>query len=533
MMKSLLTCFLCALTATSASVWAQEPAPMGGSPSATQDASAAHYHKLLKRFQAGDHDVPFLKEFALSALSLPEPEGASRAYDITRDLVSQLTPPFTKDDWKIIAAGTRSVKDLGFTLIHERLSEANNALGPDYAQNKVLAAIMASEIDPEYRAKGPATDWDQLAERLTRTYGSAGRLATYVWAMSASAGRGDWKAYGKYFIAYYADPKDEYVTNLINEDAWTVFQKVDDPRVVEAAIRAQKYALDTHQGGGRAGSHYLFLSPNDGAQARAGICDTDLFYGEGVAASAIPARGSETHVAVVVNNRTIALYVNGVLAKQVPLTSQKLAALSSEHAFIGASSYPNDPDFTGAINELRLYSVAATPEQIAASFRAGPNQVATELKRAKGSAPLIHRYSFNDGTARDLVGHADGKLVGGVRIVEGQARFDGAADERIELPAHGPNGINIDKLSALTVEAWYTDQGTRRNGRIFDFGATITPDDPNAIDTYAELLYKAGRTAEAIEWEEKALAEAHGGQNAGLYSAALALMKDGKPLPTS
>jgi hypothetical protein len=34
---------------------------------------------------------------------------------------------------------------------------------------------------------------------------------------------------------------------------------------------------------------------------------------------------------------------------------------------------------------------------------------------------------------------------------------------------------------------------------------TLAKDDPTEIDTYANLLYKAGRNREAIEWEEKAV----------------------------
>ena len=34
---------------------------------------------------------------------------------------------------------------------------------------------------------------------------------------------------------------------------------------------------------------------------------------------------------------------------------------------------------------------------------------------------------------------------------------------------------------------------------------TLAKDDPTQIDTYANLLYKAGRHREALEWEEKAV----------------------------
>jgi hypothetical protein len=72
---------------------------------------------------------------------------------------------------------------------------------------------------------------------------------------------------------------------------------------------------------------------------------------------------------------------------------------------------------------------------------------------------LVHRYSFNDGTARDSVGNADGKIVGHVHIDGGEARFSGSTGstgERIELPASGAQGININTFHAVTLEAWFT-----------------------------------------------------------------------------
>jgi hypothetical protein len=84
---------------------------------------------------------------------------------------------------------------------------------------------------------------------------------------------------------------------------------------------------------------------------------------------------------------------------------------------------------------------------------------------------LIHRYSFDDGTANDSVGRASGKLLGGVTVSEGQARFTGAPGQRIELLADGIDGIHINTLKAVTIEAWYTGADAMKAYQlIFDFG---------------------------------------------------------------
>lgn len=48
------------------------------------------------------------------------------------------------------------------------------------------------------------------------------------------------------------------------------------------------------------------------------------------------------------------------------------------------------------------------------------------------------------------------------------------------------------------------------------------------IDTYANLLHKLGRTKEAIEWQEKALAKVDADSKAE-YQATLDKMKKGEP----
>ena len=91
---------------------------------------------------------------------------------------------------------------------------------------------------------------------------------------------------------------------------------------------------------------------------------------------------------------------------------------------------------------------------------------------------LVHRYSFNDGTANDSVGNANGTLVGSASISGGQLVLPnttsvGPALDYLQLPAgiltNSANGAHNDV--AVTVEAWATinsDQYTWAN--LFDFG---------------------------------------------------------------
>jgi hypothetical protein len=91
---------------------------------------------------------------------------------------------------------------------------------------------------------------------------------------------------------------------------------------------------------------------------------------------------------------------------------------------------------------------------------------------AMADVSLVHRYSFNDGTAQDSVGKAHGKVVNGVTIAGGRAHFDGSPGQRIELLTTGADGININSFKAVTFEAWYTADKAQTWERVFDFGAS-------------------------------------------------------------
>ena len=85
--------------------------------------------------------------------------------------------------------------------------------------------------------------------------------------------------------------------------------------------------------------------------------------------------GEETHVACVWDGsiNEIRIYINGELAQR-GATTMSLSAVVRENAFIGDSSYPGDPYFTGSVDEFRIYNTALTDEDVMASFDAGPNQ---------------------------------------------------------------------------------------------------------------------------------------------------------------
>jgi alpha-L-arabinofuranosidase len=91
---------------------------------------------------------------------------------------------------------------------------------------------------------------------------------------------------------------------------------------------------------------------------------------------------------------------------------------------------------------------------------------------------LVHRYSFNDGTANDSAGNANGALAGsasisGGRLVLPNTASVGPAADYLQLPAgiltNSTSGGAND--SAVTVEAWATINANQHTwANLFDFG---------------------------------------------------------------
>ncbi len=80
---------------------------------------------------------------------------------------------------------------------------------------------------------------------------------------------------------------------------------------------------------------------------------------------------------------------------------------------------------------------------------------------------LKHRYSFNT-SANDLAGAANGTLLGGATLTNGALVLNGSGGY-LALPANLVTGY-----TAISLEAWVTDNGSGNWSRIYDFGNNTT-----------------------------------------------------------
>jgi hypothetical protein len=130
------------------------------------------------------------------------------------------------------------------------------------------------------------------------------------------------------------------------------------------------------------GTSYLFLTANAAsdsgrglesglrvAYSLNGVGDEEVCFG----AEALP-QGIPTHVAVVVDSKahTITLYQDGTLVDQCDFL-RPLSDIDDVNNWLGRSNFTADQDLAASYDEFRIYTTALTAEQIADSFKFGPD----------------------------------------------------------------------------------------------------------------------------------------------------------------
>jgi hypothetical protein len=153
--------------------------------------------------------------------------------------------------------------------------------------------------------------------------------------------------------------------------------------------RAFDFGISTDgEDGQNGGIDYLFYTPRNGDGWPMFIAnfpdagDTTTLHHPG---SSIP--GVEEHVVISYSSTggNARLYSNGKLVASGP-APKALSAMNGRdiNVWLGRSQY-NDPFFPGKFNEFRIYQGAMTPEQVAASFTAG----ADNLPATPSAAPKL------------------------------------------------------------------------------------------------------------------------------------------------
>jgi hypothetical protein len=116
------------------------------------------------------------------------------------------------------------------------------------------------------------------------------------------------------------------------------------------------------------------------------------------------------HLAGTYNGSTITIFVNGLAIDSKSVSGQLHIDQSDLYIGKGDPTFSDGEYFHGVLDEIRIWNVARTQEQIQAAMN-------TPLTGKEDG--LVAYWNLDDGTAKDLSGHGnDGILSGDARIVE-------------------------------------------------------------------------------------------------------------------
>lgn len=171
------------------------------------------------------------------------------------------------------------------------------------------------------------------------------------------------------------------------------------------------------------GGNGYFFTPDRSSESRSAISCGNLTAPwsaeQGVTGSPVSV-GEKHHVVSVLTNSSIKWYIDGALSGEAEVSGDNsISALSNANAWLCKGGYIGDPTWLGTIDEFNIYE--------------GELDAATIAEHAKkylegSSITLMHSYTFEDGTAADVVGDLDGTIVGNVTIADGIATVDTAAN---------------------------------------------------------------------------------------------------------
>ncbi|MEZ6015470.1 MAG: LamG domain-containing protein [Planctomycetota bacterium] len=134
--------------------------------------------------------------------------------------------------------------------------------------------------------------------------------------------------------------------------------------------------MDCGDSTGTVGVTYLVLTPQGSSPASAGAVKTPGSPGTlstKVYSLSQTATGVLTHVCWTFDSAgdSMKLYLDGVFQAET-IVSENLSELNDVNCWLGRSQFTQDPYFSGAISEFRIYGHVLSAAEVTASFAAGP-----------------------------------------------------------------------------------------------------------------------------------------------------------------
>jgi len=211
------------------------------------------------------------------------------------------------------------------------------------------------------------------------------------------------------------------------------------------------------------GNHFTGYTPARGNDVSRLMLNTN---GESIVDDTEFDDGILHHVVCIVDAAIVSYYLDGNLVNSTPVGNSKLADVGTQFAYIAKGGW-NDPNWKGLLHEISVYDKALTADNV--KYLYSLNAPVPVIPVEPGTANLKHQWTFDDGTATDVVAGVNGTLSGpdvsfsdkALNLAGGYVSLDGAA-------------LAIKTYKELTVESWFTSTAGANNGYhfLYYFGKT-------------------------------------------------------------
>lgn len=205
------------------------------------------YELAVNKYKRGARNYAEMPKLARTASHHKEVEVANQiANDYVSNYLFKLDENqlFTKIHLQFIFDYIGGTKSKGFKFFAKNREKVNAVLGADKAEYAIRFAIGNEYLPNPSTWKASKPNWNNLEKILREKFGAIGLEVVYGHQMIYYQTIQDWQNFGKYFVLYFerALTRPEY---MINNIVWSVFEKVDDQKVLAYAITVMKYNIET------------------------------------------------------------------------------------------------------------------------------------------------------------------------------------------------------------------------------------------------------------------------------------------------
>jgi hypothetical protein len=197
------------------------------------------YSQLLQQYIDGKKDPAFLRKLAMAAQQAGDKPGARMAASA---YIAGMKTPYSAEDLTYVLQVTNSTKDAGFCILRDHATEVNQKLGARQAELKMMNLIYQDEIHSAVADQNTAPDWSELATRIA-PYGAPGEEILLRAKTIHFLNRQDWNAFAKAAGEYVGKYGQYLRPDELNQFAWTAFEQVNDPALLEPALNWSQLSL--------------------------------------------------------------------------------------------------------------------------------------------------------------------------------------------------------------------------------------------------------------------------------------------------